>query len=72
MINLPKEKFIESFNEHNKSGAGYSRKYVTEAYKVWAGQKTLTLFKLQHQARTSNLAWLKKQKSAFSKNEVTG
>lgn len=70
MINLSKEEFIETFNKHNKSGAGYSRKYVTEAYKVWAGQKTLTLFKLQHQARSSNLAWQKKQKSAFNENEV--
>lgn len=72
MINLSKEKFIESFDEHNKSGAGYTRKYVIEAYKIWSRQKPLTLVKLQHQVRTSNLAWLKKQRSAFNKNEVVG
>jgi hypothetical protein len=70
MINLSKEEFVKSFNKHNKSGAGYSRKYVIEAYKIWSRQKSLTLVKVQHQVRCSNLAWLKKQKSAFNKSEV--
>lgn len=72
MINWSREEFIKSFNKHNKSGAGYSRKYVIEAYKIWSGQKSLILVKVQHQLRSSSLAWQKKQKAAFVKKEVMG
>ena len=70
MINWSREEFIKSFDKHNKSGAGYSRKYVIEAYKIWSGQKSLTLVQVQHQLRSSNLVWQKKQKSAFDKREL--